>query len=208
MQVNLTPVGARLFLGVPLSELAGGVVPLRDLLPRQQATLAEELAGLRDWDARLDRVERLLLERITASRRSVDIVAWAVRRIEGAGGAVDMRELSRQLGYSQKHVITLFHEQVGVAPKLFARLVRFERLLQRLRAGDGVSWAQLASELGYYDQSHLTRDVREFAGTTPTRVRAELVDLEGLPVAETDALRRAPRSQPLSSSARPRGDSR
>ena len=57
-----------------------------------------------------------------------------------------------------------------------------DRLIQHLRRGAGGTWADLALEFGYYDQAHMARDVKEFAGVTPTRARAALVDFAGVPV--------------------------
>jgi len=91
-----------------------------------------------------------------------------------------MRSLARELGYSRKHVVDLFRDQVGVPPKLLARIVRFDRLVRHVKRGGGGTWADLALELGYYDQAHLARDVKQFAGTTPTGVRPLLTDLQGL----------------------------
>jgi AraC-like DNA-binding protein len=177
IQIDLTPVGARALFGVPMDELAGAVVSLSDLLPRQERSLAERLDAMPDWDARFDALEALLvgsIERMTA--RSA-IVAWACARIDAARGGLDMRALARELGYSEKQVVRLFRDQVGLAPKLFARLSRFDQLVQRLRSGRDASWSELANELGYYDQAHLVREVRHFAGTTPTAARNSLLGL-------------------------------
>jgi len=180
LQLNLTPIGARLFFGVPMSELAGRVVSVRDLLPKKHRDVAEQLEALPDWDARFDLIERLLDERIAQARVQTSVVSWAFRRIEECGGAVDIRALVRELGYSQRHVIGLFRDHVGLPPKLLARIVRFDRLMKHLRAGTSETWAQLALEFGYYDQSHLVRDVRQFTGMTPTKARGMMLDLAGV----------------------------
>jgi AraC-like DNA-binding protein len=73
-------------------------------------------------------------------------VSWEVRRIEQSGGVLDLRMLARELGYSQKHVITMFRDQVGIPPKLLARIIRFHRLVKHLRNGGGGPWADLALE--------------------------------------------------------------
>lgn len=180
LQVNLTPIGARLFFGVPMAELTGRVLSARDLLPRKYARLAERLEELPTWDERFDLIERALGDRVDEARHELGVVPWALQRIEELGGVVDMRALARELGYSQKHVIDLFRENVGVPPKLLARLVRFDRLVKHLKAGASGTWAELAQRFGYYDQAHLARDVKQFTGTTPTRARATLLDLAGM----------------------------
>jgi AraC-like DNA-binding protein len=180
VQVNLTPIGARRLFALPMSELKGLVVSFRDLLPRRYWSLPERLAELSDWDARLDLVEGLLEERVSASVVDTGVVGWAVGRIEESGGGVDMRSLARDMGFSRKHVITLFRDQVGIPPKLLARLVRFDRLARHIRAGRPGTWAELALDFGYYDQAHLVREVKEFTGRTPTQVRPLMGDFYGL----------------------------
>lgn len=177
IQLNLTPIGARLLFGVALSELAGRVVHLDDLLPRAHRGLAERLAGLPDWDDRFDMVESFIDARLAEARVAVDTVAWACRRIEASAGAVDIGGLAGELGYSGKHLIALFRDRVGVPPKLLARLVRFDHLVRRIKSGPPGTWADLAAEFGFADQAHLTREIRGFTGVTPTGVRALLGEL-------------------------------
>lgn len=155
VQLDFTPVGARLFFGVPMSELAGRLVPVEELLPRAHRRLAERLDALATWEARLDLVERLVEERLAELSGPAKMVAWAVRRIEERGGALSARDLARELGYSQKHVIHMFRDVVGVPPKQLAKLVRFGRLIELLRSGRKPAWADLAARLGWFDQSHI-----------------------------------------------------
>jgi AraC-like DNA-binding protein len=180
LQLNLTPIGARLFFDRPMSELTRQVVPLTDLLRRDERDLAARLESLPDWDARFDLIEDLVASRLDRARASTEVMAWACREIERRGGAVDVRALSHDLGYSQKHVITLFRDHVGLPPKLLARIVRFDRLMTHLRRGGDDTWADLATRFGYYDQSHLVRDVRQFTGSTPTAAKASLTAIGSL----------------------------
>jgi AraC-like DNA-binding protein len=180
VQVDLTPTGARRLFGMPLSELAGRIVALRDLLPAELGELSERLEASADWAARLDLVEALLARRILGARLDSARVDWALARIEASGGNLDLGALARALGHSRKHLIALFHDQVGVPPKLLARLVRFERAMRHARSGAPVRWAELASALGYFDQAHLAREVRHFTGLTPTQARVSLSELAGL----------------------------
>ena len=177
LQVNLTAIGARLLFGVPMSELRGRVVPISDVLPVRHRRLGERMQDAAGWDERFDLLDCALAECIAGARIETSIVAWAVRRIEETGGAVEMRALARELGYSRKHVITLFRDHVGLPPKLLARIVRFDGLLRHLRTGAARSWADLALDCGYYDQAHLVREVRRFTGLTPTEARPLAQDL-------------------------------
>lgn len=171
MQIDLTPTAARRCFDLPMSELLGQAVPLVDLLPRSERYLCERLAGLPDWDARLEVVESMLAQRITACRADTRIAEWAWRRIEACGGALDLKTLARELGYSSKHVISLFHEHVGMTPKRFARVVRFDRLARHLRSGGAGSWAELAARFGWFDQAHLSNDVKRMTRGSPSELR-------------------------------------
>lgn len=182
IQIDLTPTGARRLFGLPLGELAGRIAPLGELWGRDAARLGDQLDAARDWAERFDRVEDLLEARIGSSPIDTARVDWALRQIEAAGGALAIGELARELGHSRKHLVALFRDQVGVAPKLFARLVRFERTLHSAAARVPQSWAELALAHGYADQSHLARELRRFTGLTPTQARvshAELAHLLG-----------------------------
>ena len=76
-------------------------------------------------------------------------------------------EVAADVGWSRKHLITKFVQQIGLKPKTVARLIRFQRVLARAERGGAVGWSRLAYETGYADQPHLIREFREFAGTTP-----------------------------------------
>jgi AraC-like DNA-binding protein len=180
IQVDLTPTGARRLLGLPLVELADRVVALRDVQPREHTALAEQLADLPSWDARLDALEDLLLRRLARACVDTARVDWAVAQIERAGGTSDVGRLARELGCSRKHLIALFRDQVGIAPKRFARLVRFDRAMAAARSGRARTWAELALACGYYDQAHLVRDVRHFTGLPPSEARGHLSELDDL----------------------------
>lgn len=174
IQVDLTPIGARLLSDAPLCELAGRVVGLGDLLPREHRRISERLAETPGWDARFALIDRLLRERLAGARECPRKIAWALGRITDSGGLVDIGALARELGHSPKYLIAQFREHVGLTPKLVAQLVRFDRVVRHVRGGGAERWAELALRFGYFDQAHLVRDFRRFTGLTPTTARTSL----------------------------------
>ncbi|MEQ8274051.1 MAG: helix-turn-helix domain-containing protein [Deltaproteobacteria bacterium] len=172
IQIDLSPMAVRDLFGVAMHELTRTIVDLDALLPAKLRSLPEELQGLPSWEARFDRVERWLAGRLSV-RAADPRVVCALACIEDTGGNVDVAALCGQLGVSRAHLARLFREHVGVTPKLYARLVRFDRLTTRL-AGGTEALAPLAADLGYYDQAHLARDVRAFAQMTPTELGAHV----------------------------------
>ena len=87
-------------------------------------------------------------------------------------GPFRVSDLARRTELSPKRLIRLFAAETGLTPKLFLRIVRFERLLADVYDNRAVDWASTAAEHGYFDQSHLIRDFRDFAGLAPTEYLA------------------------------------
>jgi AraC-like DNA-binding protein len=173
VQVNLTPLGARRFLGVPMDELANRVVPLADVLGPEVDRLEEQLFDAQDWESRLTCVESLLTARLRDAPPPRPDVAWAWRRLEETGGRIRIGALAAELRCSRKHLVTQFRAHVGVPPKAVARILRFDRLVRLLSRQPHAGWAELAQACGYYDQAHLSRDVRQLAGCTPGELARE-----------------------------------
>lgn len=173
VQVNLTPLGARRFLGVPMDELANRVVPLADVLGPEVDRLEEQLFEAPDWESRLTLVESLLTARLQDAPAARPDVAWAWRRLEETDGRIRIGTLAAELRCSPKHLVRQFRAHVGVPPKTVARILRFDRLVRLLSRQPHAGWAELAHACGYYDQAHLSRDVRQLAGCAPGELARE-----------------------------------
>ena len=173
VQVDLTPLGGRMLLGVAMHEVAGRVLRLDEALGGLGASLPERLACSGGWDARFALLDRLLGERILAAAPPPPDVCFAWDRLVDSGGRVAIEALAAELGCSRRHLAARFREHVGVPPKAAARVIRFHTAVRRL-SGGGSAWADIAADCGYYDQPHLNRDFREFAGITPVELAARL----------------------------------
>lgn len=167
LQIELTPLGAYRVLGIPMHHIAGQLVDLADVLGRESRRLGDAVRDAATWDERFDAVDRFLLGRADAGSMVTDEVAVAWRELVATGGAVPIRGICREIGWSNKHLITRFRQQVGITPKRAARVIRFERVLRRIGGDPQPDWARLASECGYSDQAHMIREFGEFGGTTP-----------------------------------------
>jgi AraC-like DNA-binding protein len=168
IEVRLTPLGAHSLFGLPMDELTNRVVGLDDLLGRGADELVDRLWDLSGWEPRFRLLDDLIGRRVEAGRPSSYELFWAWRRLRASGGKASVGGLARELGWSHRRLIARFKEQIGMPPKTVARVLRFERVSGRLRQRAAPSLAELALECGYYDQAHLNRDFRDFAGTTPS----------------------------------------
>ncbi len=171
VQVDLSPLGARMLLGVPMSELARRTVDLEDVLGSDARRLLEALAGAPPGAARLAVVDDFVRGRLERARRPAPDVEWAWRRLRASRGRLGARALAQELGCSGRHLAARFRDGVGVGPKLAGRILRFEAAREALGGPDGVSLGAVAAGCGYYDQAHLNRDVRAFAAATPGELR-------------------------------------
>jgi len=166
LQINFTPLGARRFFGLPLSELAERMVALDDALGAEGHKLREGLGNAADWEQRFDIAERVLLARIgKADVRSSEVV-WAYNRIAASGGRVRIASIAERLGWSRKHLAKRFASEIGLGPKSVARIARLNSAIDAWRTGQ-TGWAGIAADCGYADQAHMTREFRELAGAAP-----------------------------------------
>jgi AraC-like DNA-binding protein len=179
LQVNFTPLGAHLLLGIPMDSLTNRAVELEDILGAEAREIMDRLHDAPSWGERFDIVDAFLLARLTSTHTPCASIAWAWHALEESGGRIGIGALAREIGWSHKHLIQRFRQQIGLPPKIVARILRFERVVHRLRRADVARWTDIALECGYYDQAHLIRDFAEFAGSTPSAFLGLVLDAEG-----------------------------
>jgi AraC-like DNA-binding protein len=167
IQVRLTPLGAHALFGFPMEELTNRVVELDDVLGRGADALVGRLWDIDGWETRFELLDRLLAARLADPRPTSDGVAWAWRRLRDTRGRTEVGDLARELGWSHRRLIARFREQIGLPPKTIGRVLRFEHVSQALLRTPEPRLVEVAYDCGYYDQAHMGRDFREFAGTTP-----------------------------------------
>jgi AraC-like DNA-binding protein len=173
IEVDLLPLGAYQFLGMPMYELAGRTVELCGILgDRPAARLEEQLAAESNWDGRFDLIDRFLAKSVECQRSPSPEIVWAWRQLKTSGGRARIRDLTAGTGWSRKRLVARFREQIGVPPKRVARLLRFERARGLLQAHPDEGLAEIAAAAGFYDQSHFAAEARRITGYGLTELRA------------------------------------
>jgi AraC-like DNA-binding protein len=172
LRVFLNPLGAYRLLGMPMTEVRGRIVELADVVGPAAPRLIEQLREQPTWHERFEIVDRLLRARLDDGPRPTPEVQRAWQCLAATGGRSAISRIAGEVGWSHKHLITRFRQQVGLPPKTVARLIRFGRVLRGLHQGR--TWERIAAESGYADQPHLIREFRTFTGTTPTDYVATL----------------------------------
>ncbi|QFG70312.1 AraC family transcriptional regulator [Ornithinimicrobium pratense] len=194
VQLALTPAGARALLGMPAAALGAALLQLDELDPpgatdRQLRHLPEQLHDTADWSDRLRLVQDALVgamaQRPAARPRSE--VAQALSRL-ASGQSV--AAVAAEVGWSRRHLTTQVSAELGLSPKVYQRVARFQtahQLLLTLARAGRPSLAEVAADTGYADQAHLTREWVELAGCSPARwLREEFPYVQDSPVAGDD----------------------
>ncbi len=166
--VQLLPGAAMSLFGVSAEELAGRHTPLSELWGSQAGSVLEQIAQARSPHRMLLKLESLLAARLTGESGMHPAVTLALADFPQASR---VEEMVRDSGVSHRSFIAMFKQATGLSPKRYARLMRFQALLEPLRQASEASLAALALEAGYSDQAHMTREFREFAGITPQQYR-------------------------------------
>ena len=112
-------------------------------------------------------LERALLRAARSFTRHT-AVAYALRHFEAVPHAQTIAEVVRAVGFSERHFIKRFREEVGLTPKLFCRVRRFQEVVRMVHRATEVNWTEVAVSCGYFDQAHFINDFREFSGLSPT----------------------------------------
>jgi len=162
--VTLLPGSAPAMLGVSAAALPSNWSPLEGVVGAAASVLGQRVQAASTTSVRLGVLEAFLLGRLCTRDERVE---RAVGAIVDTSGQIGMAELGRGARASSRHLTRLFHEWVGLSPKRFARIVRVQAALRRLSERPAPDLARLASELGFADQAHLTREVQALAGAAP-----------------------------------------
>jgi AraC-like DNA-binding protein len=171
VMASLHPGTSKAVLGVAADAIAGQVIELDDLWGRAATQrLLDQLASTRVTSEAAEVLESAIAARAVISGSNNRLVLEAAERLASAGVNI----VATDLGVSERHLRRVFREAVGVSPKEFARLVRFNRALRAAHEDDGESWASIAVAAGYYDQAHLIGEFHSISGVTPRALLSEL----------------------------------
>ncbi|MBD0689885.1 hypothetical protein BG452_28925 [Streptomyces sp. CBMA123] len=168
LAVSLTPQGAFRAFGPVAGELGGQWAEAGEVLGPRLGPLAARLADAPGWRARFALLDGYFTALFADGPAWEPDVTWAWQQLRRSDGRVPVRTLVEGTGWSRRRLELRFREQLGLAPKQAAGILRLQRTLRLLTAPDGrFARADLAALCGYYDQSHLDRTFRAMVGCSP-----------------------------------------
>lgn len=171
--VHFRPGGAFPFLGLPASELHNAHVGLETIWGALADEVWERLMEARGPEAKLSVLEQALLARANGCFERHPAVRYALKAFQDSPRPRTVGDVIDETGFSPRHFIELFRDEVGMTPKLFYRVQRFQDVVLHLKDARRVDWADIAVRCGYFDQAHFIRDFQAFSGLNPSAYLAQ-----------------------------------
>jgi AraC-like DNA-binding protein len=169
--ISFHPGAAESILGLPVTELVDCHVSLDELWGARGERLRERMLQANDPASVFRLLETELVTQVKRPLLLHSAVAYALAIRSDPWASIRIANIQRNTGYSPRHFVALFRRAVGITPKHYYRIKRFTAALRHLASAKSGNLADLAVAVGYSDQSHLSREFREFAGIPPTQYR-------------------------------------
>ena len=157
------------FIKRPLDRFRDKVVPVGEIFGEHIFEFREVLRSGKTADLKIRIAEDWLTSQIEKFTFSGEIIQHFVKQIKEEPAAVNLKTIAEKSGYSQKQFIHLFKKYVGLTPKQFHRVVRFNEILEAIHKKEKINWSDILLNCGYYDQAHFIKDFQAFAGLNPAR---------------------------------------
>lgn len=155
------------FFPLPMSELLDSVVEADLIWGREFSELREQIADNKSTPKKFQIVEDFLCRRFFHKFTIDPCIEYALSNIIQRPDQLSLKLLSEKIGYSQKHFISIFRDQVGITPKAYLKIMRFQRAIIEIENIAEINWSMISQDCGFYDQSHFINDFKVFSGFTP-----------------------------------------
>lgn len=166
--VRFQPAGAFPLFGTPLYELTDIIIDASLLFGSDESFLFEQLSEKTNITERTNIFDTHFRSKAAASKMSAGDAEVAADLIVKSRGTLAVGNIASKLGLSERRLERTFRDRIGISPKLFSRIERFQTFLRNVDAEPNRGLLDLALDAGYYDQSHMIRDFRAFTGSSPT----------------------------------------
>lgn len=165
--VHFKPGGCYPFVDFPMAELNNNTVELDSVWGNEVHTVREAILHAPDIEKRFSILENYFLLRGKNKMEEHALVRYSVGQLVQSPQMWTIRSLSVKTGVTPKHLITLFRKYVGLSPKMFSRIYKFQKVIRLIEQQKKIDWAPLAYECGYFDQAHFIKEFRDFSGLNP-----------------------------------------
>ena len=162
--------GAHPFYSLPMNEISDSIIMADSIFGKQFLLLRELLLYSKTVPEMFQQTVNFLINlagKVLNLNSESNCIYYALAEITIHPEIINFKKLSTRIGYSQKHFINLFKKQVGVSPKQYFTIMRFQKVVKEIENSNQLNWSQIAAESGYYDQAHFINEFKRFSGFTP-----------------------------------------
>lgn len=171
--VHFKPGGAFPFLHVNSSELLNSHFAIEQFWGADADKLRKSLIACKDVEEKLDTMERFLINQFSEKRAG----HLAVRKLLEIGPTefehLNLAEFCEQMHLSQQRFIELFKREVGVSPKIYLNIIRFQDVLSKMTAEERVNWLDISFDSGFFDQAHFNKEFKKLSTMSPTQYQSK-----------------------------------
>jgi AraC-like DNA-binding protein len=166
--VHFKPGGAYPFFDFPINELNNLTIELDTVWNNEIHSIRNAILNTERIGQKFSILENYFLQKGKRKSEPNLLVQYAVEQLIHSPAVWTIDRLTRKVGVTQKHLISLFKKYVGLSPKQLARISKFQKVIQLAEKQQRIEWTQLAYECGYYDQSHFIKEFQAFSGINPS----------------------------------------
>lgn len=180
--VRFLPGVMPVLLEVSMKELIQAEIPIEDAMADKE--LAKRLSDIRtaeEWiPVFLHGYQEDLAkeERISPYQSQKELAMFVKKRLLETGGQITIQELAEATCYTGRYIHQCFQDYIGMSPKVFGKIVKFQNAIQMLNQDREMNLAELCISAGYYDQSHFNKDFKKYAAMSPRQYRKLIQDVD------------------------------
>jgi len=166
--VHFRPGGASPFFSFPISELNDTTIEMDCIWKTEIHSIRDAILNTPEIENKFKILEKYFFQKAKNKLEPNLFVSYAIDQLQQSQVLWTIEQLSNKIGITQKHLISLFNKHVGLSPKLFARIARFQKVIKEVETKRCIEWTSVAYDCGYYDQAHFIKEFQAFSGINPS----------------------------------------
>jgi AraC-like DNA-binding protein len=168
--IELTTAGAYKFLNLSMSELTNNLYSFSEIFGRLGKELISRTQDIPDPILKIDAIQEFLSTRLIENKRTNSVIDYAVDRLLTSNGMLEIKHLEKKTGYSHRYLNMLFKEHLGISPKTYSTILRFQAYYKQWSKDSSAYFNKEKIFELYYDQAHFIREFKRYTGQTPTQL--------------------------------------
>ncbi|GAB5400160.1 MAG: hypothetical protein Aureis2KO_17450 [Aureisphaera sp.] len=166
--IQFKPFGAYPFFHFPIHQLNDRILPSDELFGNELLQLREEILTKETSEEKFQAAENWLHHRFSQDQTPPEELLGVVKELQSESIA-NYHRIIENYSKTQKHLIDQFKKYIGLTPKYYQRILRFNEILQHIHKSEQIEWSQIAYQCEYADQSHFIKEFKHFSGLNPQK---------------------------------------